>query len=66
LTIRFQARGAIFAIVIFKPDLILIYRKPDAASLELVRIGSHSPSRLKGGCGQDWPPSKNRRGVRRH
>jgi hypothetical protein len=42
LTIRFQARGAIFAIVIFKPDLILIYRKPDAASLELVRIGSHS------------------------
>jgi mRNA interferase YafQ len=25
-----------------KPDLILIYRKPDAASLELVRLGSHS------------------------
>src|ERR1039457_3799051 len=25
-----------------KPDLILIYRKPDAASLELVRVGSHS------------------------
>ena len=25
-----------------KPDLILIYRKPDDASLELVRLGSHS------------------------
>jgi len=25
-----------------KPDLILIYRKADAATLELVRIGSHS------------------------
>jgi mRNA interferase YafQ len=25
-----------------KPDLILIYRKPDNKSLELVRIGSHS------------------------
>ena len=25
-----------------KPDLILIYRKPDAATLELVRMGSHS------------------------
>jgi mRNA interferase YafQ len=25
-----------------KPDLILIYRKPDADSLQLVRIGSHS------------------------
>ena len=25
-----------------KPDLILIYRKPDAESLELVRLGSHS------------------------
>jgi mRNA interferase YafQ len=24
-----------------KPDLILIYRKPDDASLELVRLGSH-------------------------
>ena len=24
------------------PDLILIYRKPDDASLELVRLGSHS------------------------
>jgi mRNA interferase YafQ len=24
------------------PDLILIYRKPDADSLELVRLGSHS------------------------
>ena len=26
----------------FRPDLILIYRKPDDASLELVRLGSHS------------------------
>lgn len=24
------------------PDLILIYRKPDGESLELVRLGSHS------------------------
>jgi mRNA interferase YafQ len=25
-----------------RPDLILIYRKPDDGSLELVRLGSHS------------------------
>ena len=25
-----------------RPDLILIYRKPDASTLELVRLGSHS------------------------
>jgi mRNA interferase YafQ len=25
-----------------RPDLILIYRKPDATSLELVRLCSHS------------------------
>ncbi len=25
-----------------KPDLILIYRKPDADTLQLVRLGSHS------------------------
>lgn len=25
-----------------KPDLVLIYRKPDDNSLELVRLGSHS------------------------
>lgn len=25
-----------------KPDLILIYRKPDAEVLQLVRLGSHS------------------------
>jgi mRNA interferase YafQ len=25
-----------------KPDLVLIYRKPDAESLELARLGSHS------------------------
>jgi mRNA interferase YafQ len=25
-----------------RPDLVLIYRKPDAHTLELVRLGSHS------------------------
>jgi mRNA interferase YafQ len=25
-----------------KPDLVLIYRKPDAHELQLVRLGSHS------------------------
>lgn len=25
-----------------KPDLILIYRKPDSKTLELIRLGSHS------------------------
>ena len=25
-----------------KPDLILIYQKPDAATLRLIRLGSHS------------------------
>jgi mRNA interferase YafQ len=25
-----------------KPDLVLIYRKPDAQRLQLVRLGSHS------------------------
>ena len=25
-----------------RPDLVLIYRKPDGDSLELVRLGSHS------------------------
>lgn len=25
-----------------RPDLVLIYRKPDDGSLELVRLGSHS------------------------
>jgi mRNA interferase YafQ len=25
-----------------RPDLVLIYRKPDVDSLELVRLGSHS------------------------
>ena len=25
-----------------KPDLVLIYRKPDPKTLELVRLGSHS------------------------
>ena len=25
-----------------RPDLVLIYRKPDAATLQLVRLGSHA------------------------
>jgi mRNA interferase YafQ len=25
-----------------RPDIVLIYRKPDADSLEMVRLGSHS------------------------
>jgi len=25
-----------------RPDLVLIYRKPDATTLDLVRLGSHS------------------------
>lgn len=25
-----------------RPDLILIYRKPDSTTLDLVRLGSHS------------------------
>jgi mRNA interferase YafQ len=25
-----------------KPDLVLIYRRPDANALQLVRLGSHS------------------------
>lgn len=25
-----------------KPDLVLIYRKPDDATLQLVRLGSHA------------------------
>ncbi len=25
-----------------KPDLVLIYRKPDTITLELIRLGSHS------------------------
>jgi mRNA interferase YafQ len=25
-----------------RPDLVLIYRKPDAETLDLVRLGSHS------------------------
>ena len=32
-----------------RPDLILIYRKPDDASLELVRLGSHSELGLLNG-----------------
>ena len=29
-----------------KPDLVLIYRKPDADTLQLVRLGSHSELNL--------------------
>ena len=29
-----------------RPDLVLIYRKPDHDSLELVRLGSHSQLRM--------------------
>ncbi len=29
-----------------KPDLVLIYRKPDDSTLELVRLGSHSEVEL--------------------
>ena len=29
-----------------RPDLVLIYREPDEATLELVRLGSHSELRL--------------------
>jgi mRNA interferase YafQ len=25
-----------------RPDLVLIYRKPDASTLQLVRLGSHA------------------------
>jgi mRNA interferase YafQ len=30
-----------------KPDLVLIYRKPDAEHLDLVRLGSHSELGLR-------------------
>lgn len=29
-----------------RPDLILLYRKPDSETLELARLGSHSELRL--------------------
>ena len=29
-----------------KPDLVLIYRKPDGTTLQLVRLGSHSTLEL--------------------
>ena len=29
-----------------KPDLVLIYRKPDGTTLQLVRLGSHSALEL--------------------
>jgi mRNA interferase YafQ len=29
-----------------RPDLVLIYRKPDADTLQLVRLGSHSELQL--------------------
>jgi hypothetical protein len=41
-----------------KPDLILIYRQPDAEVLQLVRLGSHAELglRRRGGRMLDWPP----------
>jgi hypothetical protein len=41
-TIRLAVSGAITAIATSGPTSSLIYRKPDDASLELVRLGSHS------------------------
>ena len=34
--------GAILRDCHIKPDLVLLYRKPDDAVLQLVRLGSHS------------------------
>ena len=39
---QLAASGAITAIAHIKPDLLLIYRKPDEASIGLVRLGSRS------------------------
>ena len=39
-TMRSPAIGRIS--VTAKPDLVLIYGKPDAETLQLVRLGSHS------------------------
>jgi mRNA-degrading endonuclease YafQ of YafQ-DinJ toxin-antitoxin module len=36
------ANGRITANAISSPDLLLIYRKPHAEVLQLVRMGSHS------------------------
>ena len=36
-----------------KPDLVLIYQKPDADTLRLVRLGSHSELGL--GSARAWP-----------
>lgn len=33
-----------------RPDLVLIYRKPDTETLELVRLGSHSELSLQRDC----------------
>ena len=41
LTIFYPANGATTDCHV-RPDLVLIYRKPDSATLELVRLGSHS------------------------
>ena len=42
MIIRYAASGRTTVICHIRPDLILIYRKPDADRLELVRLGSHS------------------------
>ena len=39
--------GPITATVSWKPDLVLIYRKPDAETLLLVRLGSHAELELR-------------------
>jgi len=37
-----------------KPDLVLIYRKPDRQTLQLVRIGSHAKLGLCAPVGLSW------------
>lgn len=39
---RRESKGKDFRDCHVKPDLVLIYRKPDPDTLQLVRIGSHS------------------------
>ena len=44
-----------------RPDLVLIYRKPDDESLELVRLGSHSELGLRR-TGRGASPETTRKG----
>jgi mRNA interferase YafQ len=41
-TTRWEETGATTGSAHLRPDLLLIYRKPDAEVLQLVRLGSHS------------------------